>query len=63
MQKASAVKTSKKAKKKKVMVKKVNDENVEVDYGDVKELCIKSDWKERLDDLEMKLHHLIHHNT
>ncbi|GJX11857.1 hypothetical protein Tco_0201716 [Tanacetum coccineum] len=63
LQKASAVKTSKKVKKKKVMMKKVNDENVGVDYSDVKELCIKSDWKERLDDLEIKLHHLIHHAT
>ncbi|KAF5764561.1 hypothetical protein HanXRQr2_Chr15g0693541 [Helianthus annuus] len=69
LQKASAQKTSKKMKKKKMMMKSVNEDednrrkqgDVIEDYSDVKPLCIKSDWKDRLDDLEMQLHQLVHH--
>ncbi|KAI3824692.1 hypothetical protein L1987_06161 [Smallanthus sonchifolius] len=68
LQKASAQKTSKKMKKKKKKKKSKNvneeDDNrrnrdaIE-DYSDVKPLCIKSDWKDRLDELETQLHHII----
>ncbi|KAK1422866.1 hypothetical protein QVD17_18155 [Tagetes erecta] len=68
LQKANAQKTSKKiTKKKKSKLKAENNQRkqgdaIEIeDYSDVKPLCIKSDWKDRLDDLEMQLHQLIHH--
>ncbi|KAL8228829.1 hypothetical protein R6Q57_013729 [Mikania cordata] len=66
LQKASAHKTSKKIKKKTIKNVKEDENNrrkrdpIE-DYNDVKPLCIKSDWKDRLDELETQIHQLIHH--
>ncbi|KAI3711496.1 hypothetical protein L2E82_41621 [Cichorium intybus] len=61
LQKASAQKTSKKTKKKKKEVddKRPRQGDASTDYSAVKSLCIKSDWKDRLDELEMQLHQLI----
>lgn len=70
LQKANVKKTSTKITKKKRSKNKSEDKRkqgddtaIEIeDYSDVKPLCIKSDWKNRLDDLEMQLHQLIHHD-
>ncbi|XP_024963547.1 serine/threonine-protein kinase pakF [Cynara cardunculus var. scolymus] len=59
LQKASAKKTSKKLKKKSKTMKPEQGDACS-DYSDVKPLCIKSDWKDRLDELETQLHQLIH---
>ncbi|KAI3681910.1 hypothetical protein L6452_36717 [Arctium lappa] len=65
LQKATAQKKKKKTTK---IMKKQDEEDKQgdatcSDYRDVKPLCIKSDWKDRLDELETQLHQLIHHNT
>lgn len=66
LQKASAEKTSKKITKKKKQsnyVKEVrNKGDMIVDYSDVKPLSIKSDWKDRLDELESQINELIHNS-
>ncbi|KAK9064389.1 hypothetical protein SSX86_015771 [Deinandra increscens subsp. villosa] len=68
LQKASAQKTSKKIKEKKSKNVKEDEGNrrkqgdLVDDFVDVKPLCIKSDWKDRLDELETQLHQLIHHS-
>ncbi|XP_023763898.1 uncharacterized protein LOC111912396 [Lactuca sativa] len=64
LQKASSQKTSKqmtKKMKKKKKKKEVDDKGDAItDYSGVKPLCVKSDWKDKLDELETQLHQLIH---
>ncbi|KAI3717293.1 hypothetical protein L1987_68826 [Smallanthus sonchifolius] len=61
LQKANAQKASKKMNKKSKNEDNPRKRDAIEDYSDVKPLCIKSDWKDRLDELETQLHQLIHH--